>query len=330
MATIREQAIEYLKQQGYENLDEGEIQGAIREVQGSVVVPELQKYLNEVQVIQTQIANMTAQAVALKKYGLKDTSELTQDATGNWVPKPVNPPKGTPMGTTSGGVQLVADGNGGVVAAGGTGDTSTTPSGVTGVDEAKAFEEAAAALEPDRTTELSELEAGVALEKQRLTEDWTTFINDINTGKLRAGTDQATETQRLLEQKSEWIAQQQMNIRNNMQTLNRNWMQKGGLFSGVRLEAGQNYLTEEQMAKQRYESQLAATQKQVQTGYERTLEDYQRKQALGQTALSRGIEDVGLTRIKNIRSLNQYYRRELSNYAGNTNYASNRMFTLGY
>ena len=298
MATIREQALEYLKQLGYANPDEGEIQGAIREVQSGtggnpVVIPEMQKYVNEIQVVQTQIANLTAQADALKKYGLTDTNQLTQDAGGNWIPL-------------------------------------KTPTSPNDVDESKAFENAQKALEPDRTAELADLEKGVETEKQRLQEDWNTYLSDINTGKLRAGTDQEQTLKRQLEQKTEYIQQQEMNIKQNMNTLNRSWMAKGGLFSGARLQAGQEYQTQEQMAKQRYESQLGYTQQQQGEAYNRTLADYQTAQNKGQTAYNRGVYDVGQEKIKNIRSLNEYYNKELAAYAGSTNYASARKFNWGY
>lgn len=50
---------------------------------------------------QAQIADLQAQAEALKKYGLTDTNQLTKDTTGNWIPKPLETPKpevSTPFG----------------------------------------------------------------------------------------------------------------------------------------------------------------------------------------------------------------------------------------
>ena len=194
----------------------------------------------------------------------------------------------------------------------------------------KYLDEAQAYYEPAKQTELSELDQQIATEKQRLQEDWTNYQNDINTGKLRAGTDYESQLRRQLEQKSQYLQQQEFNIKNNMESLNRNWMQKGGLFSGARLEAGQNYQTKEQMAKQNYLSGVNYNVEQLGTSQARAMEDLGTAQQKGQLAYTRGTEDVALQRIKDVRSLNEKYNTAISTYAGQSGYYDWRKNSYGY
>lgn len=236
----------------------------------------------QIQQVQDQLKTRQLQVAALQKYGLKDTNELTQDADGNWVPINQTDQTETPM-----------------------------------PDEfQKYLDEAQTYYEPAKQTEMSELEKQVKTEKQRLSQDWQQYQNDINTGKIRAGSDYQTQLQRQLEQKSEYLQQQEFNIKQNMNTLNRNWIQKGGLFSGVRLQAGQNYMTQENMAQQQYLSGVNYNLGQLGTQNARTTEDYATSLSKGQTAYSRGEEDITLQRIKDIRSLTEKYNTAIGEYAG--------------
>ena len=177
---------------------------------------------------------------------------------------------------------------------------------------------------------MSELETQVATEKQRLSEDWQNYLNDINTGKLRAGTDYESQLRRQLEQKSQYLQQQEFNIKRNMESLNRNWMQKGGLFSGARLQAGQQYQTQEQMAQQQYLGGVNYNVEQLGTQQARTMEDYATAQTKGQLAYTRGTEDVALQRIKDVRSLNEKYNTAIGDYAGKQSYMDWRKNIYGY
>jgi len=177
---------------------------------------------------------------------------------------------------------------------------------------------------------MSELEQSVTLEKQRLYQDWQTYLNDVNTGKIRAGSDYQTQLQRQLEQKSQYLQQQEFNIKQNTNTLNRNWMQKGGLFSGARLQAGQNYMTQESMAKEQYLGGVNYNVTQLGTTQQRAIEDYATAQTKGQTAYERSVEDVGLQRIKDIRSLTEKYNTAISDYAGQQGYYDYRKASYGY
>jgi len=252
---------------------------------------QAQQIQQQIQQIQAQLGPLQAQSAALQKYGLTDTNQLMQDAQGNWVPKQQ----------------------------------------VSMPDEFdKYLTEAKAYYEPQRVAELSELEQEVKTEKQRLSEDWQNYLNDINTGKLRAGTDYEEQLRRQLEQKSEYIQQQEFNIKQNMQTLNRNWMQRGGLFSGARLYAGQQYMTQEQLAKQAYESGVNYNIGQLETTKTRALEDYATAQQKGQLAYTRGTEDVALQRIKDIRSLNKKYNLDIGSYMDKLGLADYRKSVFGY
>ena len=250
----------------------------------------------QIQDIQTKLKTSQLQMAALQKYGLKDTNQLTQDAQGNWVPVAQTQQTEAPM-----------------------------------PDEfSKYLDEAQAYYEPAKQTEMSELETQVSTEKQRLAEDWQNYLNDINTGKLRAGTDYESQLRRQLEQKSQYLQQQEFNIKRNMESLNRNWMQKGGLFSGARLQAGQQYQTQEQMAQQQYLGGVNYNVEQLGTQQARTMEDYATAQQKGQLAYTRGTEDVALQRIKDVRSLNEKYNTAIGDYAGKQSYMDWRKNIYGY
>lgn len=159
--------------------------------------------------------------------------------------------------------------------------------------------------------ELQELEGEVNTAKQRLLQDYNQYLQDIETGKIRAGTDQQKQLERTLQEKMEYVQQQDFNIQRNRETLNRSWIQRGGLFSGVRGEAVQQYMTEEDMARQRYTSQWGYGQEQQQTAYNRAMEDYSRRAQLAGTQYTQGTENIALQRIKDIRSLQQAYQQAI-------------------
>ena len=140
MATVtRQQAIDYLKSLGFSNFDEGEIQGAILDLSGGQNVYSQQTSVQQqIQDIQAKLKTSQNQLAALQKYGLDNTKKLTKDAQGNWVPIAQTQQTEAPM-----------------------------PDELT-----KYLGEARAEFDPYKATQLSELEQGVATEKQRLTEDW--------------------------------------------------------------------------------------------------------------------------------------------------------------
>ncbi len=102
------------------------------------------------------------------------------------------------------------------------------------------------------------------------------------------------------------------------------------MFSGARMQAGQNYLTQEEMAKSQYLSGVNYNLEQLQTSKTRTLEDLMTSQQKGQLGYTRGVEDVALQRIRDIRSLNEKYNLAISNYAGQQNYYDWRKNLYGY
>ena len=241
----------------------------------------------QISTIQSQLSPLQAQMAALKKFGLTDTDQLTQDENGNWIPK----------------------------------------SDVTPEDSSLPEDEYAAALQEAQQyfgyeiptgqapayypVQMAELEQEVSTAKQRLLQDYNQYLSDIETGKLRVGSDYQKQLENSLEQKRQELQQQEFNIKRNMETLNRNWMARGGLFSGARLQAGQQYLTQEEMAKQKYLTGWEYGQGQQKTGYERALEDYQKKQQTAGTAYTRGTEDIALQRLKDVRSLQETYQEAI-------------------
>lgn len=160
--------------------------------------------------------------------------------------------------------------------------------------------------------ELAEYEKEVTTAKQRLLEDYNRYLDDLNTGKVRAGTDYQKQLANALEQKTQWITQQDMTIKQQKDTINRNWISKGGLFSGVRAEDVQNYQAQQDLARQQYMTTYNYNQDTQKTQYERAMEDYQKKQLLLEQTKQRGEEDIALQRIKDIRSLQESYQKAIS------------------
>jgi hypothetical protein len=248
--------------------------------------PSTDQINQQISNVQSQLSPLQAQMVALKKFGLTDTNQLMQDQNGNWIPK---------------------------------GNTTNNKPTQEEIDQAQqeaqqyfGYELPTGQAPAYYPVQMAELEQEVATAKQRLLQDYNKYLDDINTGKLRVGSDYQKQQENALEQKRQELQQQEFNIKQNMNTLNRSWMARGGLFSGARLQAGQNYLTQENMAKQQYLTGWNYQQGQQKTAYERSLEDYQKQQQQLSTNYQRGTEDIALQRLKDIRSLNETYQQAVS------------------
>jgi hypothetical protein len=103
-----------------------------------------------------------------------------------------------------------------------------------------------------------------------------------------------------------------------MKNLNRQWIGKGGLFSGARLQAGQEYVQEEDMAKQRYLTGWEQGQEHQKMSYERSMEDYGKAQQRAGATYGRGTEDIARQKIKEQRSLQEYYQQAIGQRMANT------------
>jgi uncharacterized protein YheU (UPF0270 family) len=163
-----------------------------------------------------------------------------------------------------------------------------------------------------------EMEEEVGIAKQRLTEDYQNYLSDIETGKVRVGTDYQKQLERSLEEKRQQLQQQEFNVRQNMENLNRQWMSRGGLFSGARQKSGQEYMTQEDMARERYTTGWEYQQAQQKTGYERSMEDYARMQERAGTTYGRGVDDISRQRLKDLRSLQETYQTAVGQRMGTT------------
>lgn len=168
--------------------------------------------------------------------------------------------------------------------------------------------------------------ANIGQEKTNLAQEYQNYLEDINTGKLRVGSEYQKAEEYRLEQKRQYLEQYEFNLTNGMEQLNRQWIGRGGLFSGVRAENVGKYQTQQEMGKQQYLTSWQYNQGTAKTAYEQAIEDYATKQQrLGQTyqqqlgsiglqeqrygALKqRSIEDIALQKIRDIRSLQEKYQ----------------------
>jgi hypothetical protein len=236
---------------------------------------------SQIQQIQSELSTKQAQLSAMQKYGVKDSDELMQDAQGNWIPKEA--------GESEIGAEKER------------------------WREYYGYPKELMDVPPIRYPEhLAEYEQEVATAKQRLTEDYQNYLSDIQTGNIRVGTDFQKQQERALEDKLQLFQQQEFNVRQNGEALNRPWRGRGGLFSGARQKAGQEYMTQEDMARERYTTGWEYQQAQQKTGYERSMEDYAKMQERAGATHQRGQEDIGLQKIKDIRSLQETYQRAMS------------------
>lgn len=186
-------------------------------------------------------------------------------------------------------------------------------------DEAKKLEERAI---EDYNFQLDQ----VARDKSALKREYEQYLTDIETGKLRAGSDFQRQEEQRLEQKRIYLEQQDMSNRRNLEALNRGWIGRGGLFSGVRQEAATDLQTQQELQQQGYLSGFEYQQQTAKTDYERAMEDYLKRQnrageAYQQdtasiaaqeqklaTAKERTLSDIALGKIRDIRSLQEKYQ----------------------
>lgn len=180
--------------------------------------------------------------------------------------------------------------------------------------------------EEDYTYQLDEIGA----EKSNLLKEYENYLEDLETGKLRVGSDYQLSEERRLEQKKEFLDQHEFTLKQGLETLHRGWVGKGGLWAGPRFEAAATYGTQAGMEKERYLSQYEYGGKVAETGYERRMEDYLTQEKRGgeayQTGLGeigrrtgryeqlkeRGMEDIALGRIKDIRSLQEKFQEAVA------------------
>ena len=170
----------------------------------------------------------------------------------------------------------------------------------------------------------------VVADKQKLIRDYENYMEDIKTGKLRVGEDKQIAEARRLEQEKEFLMQHSANLKVGLENLQRGWIQRGGLFSGVRREAAQLYGAEAERERQRYLSASEYQRQQTETGYQRAMQDYLTKEQrigaeyqAGLTDISsresqyeklkeRKLAEIARTRIKDIRSLQEAFQEAVA------------------
>jgi len=184
----------------------------------------------------------------------------------------------------------------------------------------------------DYTYQIDELNR----EKQQLLTEYNQYLEDIKTGKLRVGEDFQLAEARRLEQQTEFMQQKDFDLKRGLEQINRQWIGKGGLYSGPRREAVGEFQTQTEMEKQRYLSQAGYTGQVAETAYQRQLEDYTKQQQRGETAYGfgtqqvasqksryeqlkeRSIQDIALQELKSKRSLQETFQEAIGKRTAQT------------
>lgn len=178
--------------------------------------------------------------------------------------------------------------------------------------------------------------SGISLEKRQLLDQYNNLKADIETGKIRAGSDQQRDLEKKLEDKRIYLENQEITNKNALDNLQRNWISKGGLFAGPRYESAGELGTQQSLANQSYMSGFEYQTGAQKTAYERALEDYatnlQRGGQTYQTGLqgtaleetqalqtkTRSTEDIALQKIRDIRQLQETYQQAIASRMGQT------------
>jgi len=167
-------------------------------------------------------------------------------------------------------------------------------------------------------------------DKQSLSQDYQNYLQDIETGKTRAGTDYQKDQEKRLEQRRMELEANEIKTKQSLEALHRGWISRGGLYAGPRFESGAEASRLAELSRQQYLSGSEYGIGQAKTAYERAMEDYMNKQtragqaympaAAGleaqeaQLAVSkqRTVGDIAQARIKDIRSLQETYQKAIA------------------
>ena len=186
----------------------------------------------------------------------------------------------------------------------------------------------------DYTTKLADINT----QKQQLITDYNNYLDDLNTGKLRAGTAQQLQAQKALDDKNSWLQQQELTTKQNLSTLQRGWIGKGGLYSGVFQQAQGQFGQEANLQKQNYLTNYTYEQQTQNNAYQQALQDYATKQqrateqqqtnlgkittaeTAAQTAEERSLQDIAYNKLKDIKSLQDTYSQAVMGQAGQNQY----------
>jgi len=168
-------------------------------------------------------------------------------------------------------------------------------------------------------------------QKNQIYTDYQNYLKDIETGKLRVGEDKERELARALQQKTMFLQQHEAEVKQGRETLNRQWIAKGGLFSGARMEGVGEFQSEADRAKQEYMSSYEYGTENLQTEAERAMQDYTTQQqrtgegynvAMQQyqqqaqrydQLKGRTMEDIARERLTSTRNLQKEYQDIIQN-----------------
>lgn len=113
--------------------------------------------------------------------------------------------------------------------------------------------------------------------RQNLQQEHSLYMEELRTGKLRAGSDEQKTKERLLQDKARMLEQMQSDQTVKMQNLQRSYISRGGLFSGVRQQAGKRQEEGYQRDVGGVEQQTGRGIEDAQERYQRAMEDYAMK-----------------------------------------------------
>ena len=214
---------------------------------------------SQVAEIQAKLSDLKAQQTALQKYNVKDTKDLSKDSSGNYVPK-------SQMEEAQDAIKESQNYFGY--------NPSETYSYKDYEEEEKAIANEYAQYEEEAINKYKYDLSQLQVDKQKLAQQYQQYIADLETGKIRVGEETQTETARLLAEKANWLQQNEISTKQNLDTLQRGWIAKGGLFSGVRAQSADQFNAQSQLQKEAYTANNDYNVKEQQTKYQQAMEDY--------------------------------------------------------
>ena len=129
--------------------------------------------------------------------------------------------------------------------------------------------------------------------RQELEQDYQNYLDDINEGRIQAGSTYDRERLANLEQRNIGLQQQQQQLTKNIDTINRGFIARGGLFSGPREQMVGETQSAADLARQAYEQTYGLSQQRLGDTYNQQLQSYTNQQQKAGVAKTRGLEELG-------------------------------------
>ena len=131
--------------------------------------------------------------------------------------------------------------------------------------------------------------------RQELEQDYQNYLDDINEGRIQAGSTYDRERLANLEQRNIGLQQQQQQLTKNIDTINRGFIARGGLFSGPREQMVGETQSAADLARQAYEQTYGLPQQRLGDIYNQQMQDYTKNQQRAEIQQQRLLGQQGIT-----------------------------------